>query len=61
MSTEVQLIATEWREVSSVACNYQLQIGDKAYVLGSSTQPDASETGIIIGMDEIHFFCSYIR
>jgi hypothetical protein len=56
MSTEVQLTTTEWRAVSSVSCNYQLQTGDKAYVLSSTTQPDVSDTGIIIGMDEIHSF-----
>jgi hypothetical protein len=58
MSTEVQLTIAEWREVSSVACNYQLQTGDKAYVLSSTTQPDVADTGIVIGMDEIHSFTS---
>jgi hypothetical protein len=58
MSTEVQLTTTEWRAVSSVSCNYQLQTGDKAYVLSSTTQPDVSNTGIIVGMGEIYSFTS---
>jgi hypothetical protein len=56
MATDVSLTAAGWVILSSSACSYQLQSGDKAYVLVSTTQPDASETGITIKVDEIHSF-----
>jgi hypothetical protein len=56
MSTEVQLTTSEWKELSSSACDYQLQHGNNAYVMVSATQPNISETGLTIAHGEIHSF-----
>jgi hypothetical protein len=58
MATDVSLTAAGWVILSSSACSYQLQSGDKAYVLVSATAPDVSETGIIIRTGEIYSFNS---
>jgi hypothetical protein len=56
MSIEVPLIVDVWKQLSSTACTYQLQHGKKAYVLVSTTQPNASETGLAITVDVIYSF-----
>jgi hypothetical protein len=56
MSTSIILTNDKWVELSSSTCSYQLQSGDNAYVIASSTKPDSTSVGTLIKTGDINTF-----
>jgi hypothetical protein len=56
MATSIILTNDKWVELSSSTCSYQLQSGDSAYIVASSTKPDSSTVGTTIKTGDINTF-----